>query len=172
MAPETAPEEQAAAPAPADPVLAGLAEAFPGAVFEEAAGHDVARVGPDDAAGFAAAARDAGYTMFLDLCAVDHLHRRPQRYEVVLNLLDPSRPARLLIKVALDAPDPAMPSMTGVFPGANFYEREAYDLFGVRFEGHPDLTRILLPEEWEGHPLRKDAPVGSVPVQFKEPDER
>jgi NADH-quinone oxidoreductase subunit C len=173
VAPETVADQQAPeAAAPADPVLAALAEQFPAATFEEAIGHDVARVGPGDAVPFVEAARDAGYVMFLDLCAVDHLHRRPQRYEIVVNVVDPSRRARLLVKVPLDAPDPEMPTLTAVFPGANFYEREAYDLFGVRFEGHPDLTRILLPEEWQGHPLRKDAPVGSVPVQFKEPDAR
>ncbi|MBU1228065.1 MAG: NADH-quinone oxidoreductase subunit C [Actinobacteria bacterium] len=169
-------EETLAGEAPAvlteDPVLAGLAGEFPNAGFEAARGHDIARVGPAEVAGFVDAARRAGFDYFLDLCAVDHLDRRPQRYEVVVNLVDPRRPVRLLVKVALEGPDPVMPSLTGVFPGANFYEREAFDLMGVRFEGHPDLTRILLPEEWEGHPLRKDAPVGSVPIQFKESEAR
>ena len=64
------------------------------------------------------------------------------------------------------------PGVTGVFAGTNFFEREAYDLMGVRFTDHPDLARILLPEDWQGHPLRKDTPVGSVPIQFKEPDSR
>jgi NADH:ubiquinone oxidoreductase subunit C len=64
--------------------------------------------------------------------------------------------------------DPRVASLVPIWPGANFAEREAYDMFGVTFEGHPDLTRILMPDEWEGHPLRKDFGVGSVPVQFKE----
>ena len=155
-----------------DAVLAALAGQFPAAVFEPAVGHDIARVSPETVVEFVESARLAGFDMFLDLCAVDYLQRRPARYEVVVNLVDPLRPARLLVKVALEGPDPEMPSLTGVFPGANFYEREAYDLMGIVFTGHPELTRILLPEEWQGHPLRKDEPVGSVPVQFKEPDTR
>jgi len=177
MSEETPVADEAAVEAPAvalpdDQVLAALAGQFPDAVFEPGIGHDIARVAPGSITEFVDAAREAGFEMFLDLTAVDHLHRRPQRYEVVVNLVDPTRPSRLLIKVALDGPDPGIPSITSVFPGANFFEREAFDLFGVHFEGHPELTRILLPDEWEGHPLRKDAPVGSVPVQFKEPDGR
>jgi len=172
VAAETEIAEATAAALPEDRVLAGLAEQFPGAIFETAIGHDIARIGAEDVVAFVEAARTAGFEMFLDLCAVDHLHRRPSRYEVIINIVDPLRPARLLTKVALDGPDPEMPSLTGVYPGANFYEREAFDLMGVTFTDHPDLTRILLPEEWEGHPLRKDAPVGSIPIQFKEPDSR
>lgn len=172
VTPETEAAEEMAVTLSADPVLADLAEQFPTAVFEDGIGHDIARVVPDEVVAFVEAARDAGYEMFLDLCAVDHLQRRPQRYEVVVNIVDPTRVARLLVKVALAGPDPEMPSLTGVFAGTNFFEREAYDLMGVRFTDHPDLTRILLPEEWVGHPLRKDTPVGSVPIQFKEPDSR
>ena len=75
---------------------------------------------------------------------------------------------RLRIRVGVSASNPVVSSVTEVFPGANFYEREAYDLFGIVFDGHPDLTRIVLPDDWEGHPLRKDYSVGSVPVRFKE----
>jgi NADH-quinone oxidoreductase subunit C len=105
--------------------------------------------------------------MFVDLCGVDHLTRAP-RFEVVINLVSLSDRSRLRILVGVDGADPVVPSITAVYPGANFYERETWDLLGIRFDGHPDLTRILLPDEWEGHPLRKDSPVGSIPVQFKE----
>ena len=86
---------------------------------------------------------------------------------MVVNLIAPSERVRLRIRVPVTGEDPAMPTLTGVYPGSNFYEREAFDLFGIRFDDHPDLTRILLPDDWEGYPLRKDYSVGSVPVQFK-----
>ena len=142
-------------------------EAFPNAVFE---GDGLVRVPAEDLVEFAEAARDEGYELFVDLAAVDHLHRRPDRFEVVINLINIAEKARLRISVAAVGEPPEAPSITGVFPGANFYEREAYDLFGIRFPGHPSLTRILLPDDWEGHPLRKDEPVGSVPIQFKGAD--
>ena len=170
MTGETMTSGPAAAPDPAVAVPSDFADAFPGVAFTAGPGYDVARVEPDEVVRLVTAARDAGYDYFVDLCAVDHLHRRPRRYQVVVNLVDPRRPARLLVEVGLEGPDPEMPTITGVFPGANAYEREAYDLFGIGFAGHPDLTRILLPDDWEGHPLRKDAPVGSVAVQFKEAD--
>ena len=156
------------APAPqAAALLAGLAERFPRAQLGTSLGDQVARVEREDLVAFAAAAREAGLTTFIDLCAVDHLSRPEGRFEVVVNLLSMRLPLRLRIHVAVPEEDPEVPSLSGVFAGANFFEREAYDLFGVRFAGHPDLTRILLPDEWEGHPLRKDTPVGAVPVQFK-----
>jgi len=156
------------APAPqAADLLAGLAERFPRAQLGTSLGDQVARVEREDLVAFAAAAREAGLTTFIDLCAVDHLSRPEGRFEVVVNLLSMRLPLRLRIHVAVPEEDPQVPSLSGVFAGANFFEREAYDLFGIRFAGHPDLTRILLPDEWEGHPLRKDTPVGAVPVQFK-----
>ena len=148
-------------------LLAGLAEGFPRAQFGTSLGDQVARVQREDLVAFAIAAREAGLTTFIDLCAVDYLNRPEGRFEVVVGLVSMRPPLRLRLHVAVPGEDPQVPSLTGVFPGANFYEREAYDLFGIRFPGHPDLTRILLPDEWEGHPLRKDHPVGAVPVQFK-----
>lgn len=151
---------------PADPALARLAGAFARVEFEESPHGDVAHVPATDLADFTAAARDTGYDVFIDLCGVDYLRRDP-RYEVVVNLLSHTRRKRLRIRTGVSGTRPEAPSITAVFPGANFYERETYDLFGIVFTGHPDLTRILLPDDWEGHPLRKDYAVGSVPVQFK-----
>ncbi len=148
-------------------VLGGLAERFPSAEFTSALGDPVVRVAPGDLVALATAARDAGLTTFIDLCAVDYLRRPEGRFEVVVTLLSMQPGLRLRIVAGVPGDDPRAPSLTGVFPGANFYEREAYDLFGIRFDGHPELTRLLLPDDWEGHPLRKDHPVGAVPVQFK-----
>jgi NADH-quinone oxidoreductase subunit C len=152
---------------PAGALLGGLAERFPGAGFTTSLGDPVVRVAREDLATFVAAARDAGLNTFIDLCAVDYLSRPEGRFEVVVHLLSMEARLRLRIQAAVPGDDPRVPSLTAVFPGANFYEREAYDLFGIRFDGHPDLTRLLLPDDWEGHPLRKDHPMGSVPVQFK-----
>jgi NADH-quinone oxidoreductase subunit C len=149
---------------------AGLAAAFeaaPSATFEERHGDAVALVPVDEYIAFSTAVRDAGYEMFMDLCGVDHLTRSP-RFDVVVNVVNVPTSQRLRILVGIDGADPTCPSLTDVYPGANFYERETWDLLGIGFDGHPDLTRILLPDEWEGHPLRKDSPVGSIPVQFKE----
>ncbi len=102
-----------------------------------------------------------------DLCGLDRLGiGGKDRFEVVVQLINPSLKERRTLHVAATGETPAVPSVTGVWPGANYMEREAFDLFGIRFEGHPNLTRILLPDEWEGHPLRKDYGVGKVPVEF------
>ncbi len=111
------------------------------------------------------AARDAGFRMLTDLTAVDR-HPAVPRFEVVylLTSLEPRGRVRLKVQVAAD--DTVVPSATALWPAANWLEREVFDLFGIRFEGHPDLRRILLPDEWEGYPLRKDAPLVEEPVEF------
>ena len=97
--------------------------------------------------------------------------KRNPRFDVVVNLVSLTNKRRLRIRAGVPGDDPVAPSLTDVYPGTNFYEREIYDLLGIRFEGHPDLTRILLPDDWEGHPLRKNTSVGAVPVQFKSSNE-
>ena len=127
--------------------------------------------------GVVGALRDEGFETCADLCAVDYLAhpgRRlpegvvPQRFEVVVNLLSLSQVRRVRVRVQVPADDAVLPTLFDLYPGTEAMEREAYDLIGVVFAGHPDMTRILLPEDWEGHPLRKDYGVGRVPVQFKD----
>ena len=93
-----------------------------------------------------------------DLTAVDWYPSEP-RFEVVYSLLSCQRRERLRVKVRLNGTDPYIESVTSLWAGASAFEREVFDLFGIRFQGHPDLRRILLPDDWEGHPLRKDYPV-------------
>lgn len=99
-----------------------------------------------------------GYVMFNDVLVVDWFPARP-RFEVVYQVYQPETRQRFRFKSFVDESE-SMPTMTGVWAGANWPEREAFDLFGVVFDGHPDLTRIYLPDDWEGHPLRKDYPTG------------
>ena len=105
-----------------------------------------------------AAVKDAGYNAFEDMTAVDWLPSEP-RFQISYHILSHRYKERIRLKTWVDSSDPAIESITSVWPGANYYEREVFDLFGIRFEGHPNLRRILLPEEWVGHPLRKDYPV-------------
>ena len=93
-----------------------------------------------------------------DVTCVDWYPAEP-RFEVVYELLSMTRKDRLRLKVRLAGADAKLESLTSVWPSANFFEREVFDLFGIQFEGHPDLRRIMMPENWEGHPLRKDYPV-------------
>lgn len=110
---------------------------------------------------------ELNYKMLTDITCVDWLPRDP-RYDVNYHLLDMKEASRLRVKVQLEDVDtPTVPSMTPIWPSANWLEREVYDFFGVSFNGHPDLRRILMPEEWVGHPLRKDYPVGGVPVEYR-----
>ena len=98
------------------------------------------------------------YLFLSDVTAVDRYPSEP-RFEVVYHLICYARKSRLRLKCLLPADVPEIESVTGVWRAANWYEREVFDLFGIRFSGHPDLRRILMPEDWEGHPLRKDYPV-------------
>jgi len=118
-----------------------------------------------------------GFEMCVDVCAVDYLSHpgralpegvAGERFEIVVNLLSLSEKRRVRVRVQLPDSDPSVPTLFDLYPGTEAMEREAYDMHGIVFTGHPDLTRILMPEDWEGHPLRKDYGVGRVPVQFKE----
>ena len=125
----------------------------------------------------ASAARADGFDQLVDLTAVDYLEYgaprslpaavQPERFEVVAGLLSHERRERLRLRVQVPADDPRVPTLFDLWPGSENLEREVYDMFGIAFDGHPDLSRILMPEDWSGHPLRKDYDRGSIPVQFK-----
>ncbi len=121
--------------------------------------------------------RHEGYVSALDVTAVDYLEHpgrhdlppdvEPERFEVVVTLISHATPGRIRLRVQVPADDPVVPTLFDLFPGTEALEREVADMFGIAFEGHPDPTRILMPPDWEGHPLRKDFAVGRIPVQFK-----
>ena len=104
------------------------------------------------------------FNYLADLTAVDWYPNEP-RFEVVYHLLSIPKKERVRLKVRLDGSSPVIESITSVWPAANFYEREVFDLFGVRFTGHPHLERLLMPNNWEGHPLRKPAPPAPSPAR-------
>ncbi len=108
---------------------------------------------------------DRGYSFLASLHGIDYYPEEP-RLGVVYELLDMDQVDRISVKARLQLDEPQIPSVVELYPGANFPERECYDMFGVVFEGHPDLRRILMPEDYEGHPQRRDFPVGGEPVLF------
>ena len=147
-----------------------------GAPFSEVNGQLVLHCRVDTYLAVIEALRDDGFVSVVDLCGADYLTNpsrslpagiEAERFEVVVNLISHVPPRRARVRVQVPAADPTVPTLFDLFPGTENMERETFDMFGVIFDNHPDPTRILMPTDWEGHPLRKDYAVGSVPVQFK-----
>jgi NADH-quinone oxidoreductase subunit C len=164
------PVEEAVPPVTIHPEVSAVRAAVPGSVLEvvEEPERDMfwITVRPKDIVAvlkFFRDNREFDYKLIADVFGADH-PGTPKRFNILYNLYSISRNRRLFIRVRV-AEGEAVPTVSGVFPGANWPEREIYDLFGVVFDGHPDLRRILLPDDWDGHPLRKDYPlVGKRPV--------
>jgi len=107
------------------------------------------------------------FELLSSVSGVDYLGSDHRRLHIIYQLTSMTYRRRVRLEVAVSAANPAVPSVTSVYPTADWQEREAYDMFGVTFDGHPSLTRILMPDDWEGHPQRKDYPLGGIPVEYK-----
>jgi NADH-quinone oxidoreductase subunit C len=108
---------------------------------------------------------ELGFDLLMSVTATDWPSTEP-RYWVAYELRSLEQRRRIRVKVGLPSEDPHLPSATSLFPGANFHERETFDFYGIVFDGHPDMTRILLPDDWEGYPLRKTEELGGVNTQY------
>jgi NADH-quinone oxidoreductase subunit C len=145
-------------------LLAALQQEFPAAAFELVPTRDLQTTfyaSPDDLPAVARVLRDRPdmrYALLSELTAVD-FHPREPRFELVYLLVSLEHRRRLRLKVRLQGNDARVRSVTGIWPAANWLEREVWDLFGIVFDGHPDPRRLLMPEDWTGFPLRKDYPV-------------
>ena len=163
---------------PADDIAAAVLDRFPGSVAHDSHGQAVVYVQAGAWHDVAAFLRDEQrFTQCVDVTAVDHLLDEARaeipgvtlaRFEVVANFLSHPRNRRLRTICELGAATPTVASLTDLYPGVNFAEREVYDMFGITFEGHPDLARILMPDDWVGYPLRKDDAPARIPVVFKD----
>ena len=146
-------------------VAVALAERFGGEVSHDN-NQTVLRLSLEHLLEAVTALRDEfGFQVAEDITVVDYWQRREPRFDLVYHFFSYENADLLAVRVAVNEDEP-VPSITGVFPGANWYEREVYDMFGIPFTGHPDLRRIIMPYDWEGHPLRKDYPLGYEEVQF------
>jgi len=137
-------------------LLAWNSDAFVDAKFDR--GELTLTVAAEQVRAAAATVQAAGYNFFEDVTAVDWFPATP-RFQLSYHIVSHAHKERIRLRVLLDGESPAVDSITPVWPSANYYEREVFDLFGIRFEGHPNLRRIMLPDDWQGHPLRKDYPV-------------
>ena len=147
-----------------------------GCPVQDSLGQRVLHASRDQYVSVIKALADEGYEMCIDLTGVDYLEIpartvgfgiQPERFELVVNLLSLSQRKRIRVRVQVPADDVTIPTLFDIHPGTEAHERETFDMFGIVFTGHPDMTRILMPEDWDGHPLRKDYSQGSIPVQFK-----
>ena len=146
-----------------------------GAPLSDSCGQRVVHPSREQYVSVVRALLDETFTMCSDLTAVDYL-LHPQRslpdgvaaerFEVVVNLLSIERRERIRVRVQVPEADPRISTLFDMYPGSEAMEREVFDMFGISFTDHPDLTRILMPEDWDGHPLRKDYDQGRIQVQF------
>ena len=167
---------------PAPVVAPALPEVHPqdelhGCPVVQSLGAAVVHCNREDYLRLCAGLKADGYAMPIGITGVDYLTHpgralpdgiRPERFEVVVELLSLTLRKRLRVRCQVPGADPRVPTLFELWPGTEAHERETYDMFGIEFQGHPDPSRILMPEDWEGHPLRKDYDTGHVPVQFKE----
>ena len=124
-------------------------------------------VAPDKIVALCQSLRDEhGFEMLVGLSAVDYWPQQAPRFHVVYHFLSLAKNLRLEVRVPLEGDSPTLDTVTGVYPVANWFERELWDMFGLKINDHPDPRRILMPEDWEGHPLRKDYPLDYEEVQF------
>ena len=137
-------------------ILSWKPEALTDARFDR--GELTLTIAEDDIRSAAATVKEAGYNAFQDVTAVDWYPNNP-RFQLSYHIVSHKYKELLRLRVLVDEANPSAESITEVWPGANYYEREVFDLFGIRFEGHPNLRRIMMPDDWQGHPLRKDYPV-------------
>src|SRR6516165_12137000 len=137
-------------------ILAWNSGALVDALFDR--GELTLTIAPEAIRPAAATVQTAGYNAFEDMTAVDWFPSEP-RFQLSYHILSHRYKERIRLRAMINGEEPAIESITSVWPGANYYEREVFDLFGIRFEGHPNLRRIMMPEDWVGHPLRKDYPV-------------
>lgn len=153
-----------------------VSEEFSNIVFRDSHGQDVFYVDNETYKNVVSFLKEkCDVIMCIDITAVDYLGATDriqvegvgaQRFELVANFVSHKRNERIRLIVPVNDHDPQVSSIVEFFPGANFAEREVFDMFGITFDGHPDMTRILMPDEWEGHPLRKDDVPARIPVNF------
>ena len=143
-----------------DPAIQAIQAALPAALLD--AKFDRAeltlKIAREHIRATAALVQKAGYNFLEDVTCVDYYPAEP-RFQVIYHIVSHSLKARVRLAAPVDSMDLEIDSITPIWPSADFYEREVFDLFGIRFAGHPNLRRIMMPDEWEGHPLRKDYPV-------------